>query len=138
MKLISWNVNGFRACLGKGFEEFFKETDADFFCIHEHFLFYDFRSHGIFALKLNSDKNDQINLKNKNCHEHCDRGKSNKIFFPFAGIFYLCHKTILLRKNWNLSYFFTVIYIWKDVFSNPGIKKFEFWCIFFPTFLFFY
>ncbi len=35
MKLISWNVNGFRACLGKGFEEFFRETDADFFCIQE-------------------------------------------------------------------------------------------------------
>ena len=35
MKLISWNVNGFRACLGKGFEDFFKETDADFFCIQE-------------------------------------------------------------------------------------------------------
>ena len=35
MKFISWNVNGFRACLGKGFEEFFKETDADFFCIQE-------------------------------------------------------------------------------------------------------
>ena len=35
MKLISWNVNGFRACLGKGFEAFFKETDADFFCIQE-------------------------------------------------------------------------------------------------------
>lgn len=35
MKFISWNVNGFRACLGKGFEEFFKSCDADFFCIQE-------------------------------------------------------------------------------------------------------
>ena len=35
MKFISWNVNGFRACLTKGFEEFFKEADADFFCIQE-------------------------------------------------------------------------------------------------------
>ncbi len=35
MKFISWNVNGFRACLTKGFEEFFKEVDADFFCIQE-------------------------------------------------------------------------------------------------------
>lgn len=35
MKFISWNVNGFRACLNKGFEEFFKEADADFFCIQE-------------------------------------------------------------------------------------------------------
>lgn len=35
MKLISWNVNGFRACLGKGFEESFKSLDADIFCIQE-------------------------------------------------------------------------------------------------------
>ena len=35
MKFISWNVNGFRSCLTKGFAEFFKETDADFFSIQE-------------------------------------------------------------------------------------------------------
>ena len=35
MKLISWNVNGIRACLNKGFEEFFKQIDADVFCIQE-------------------------------------------------------------------------------------------------------
>ena len=35
MKLISWNVNGIRACVNKGFEKFFKEIDADIFCIQE-------------------------------------------------------------------------------------------------------
>lgn len=35
MKFISWNVNGFRSCLGKGFAEFFREQDADFFSIQE-------------------------------------------------------------------------------------------------------
>ena len=35
MKLISWNVNGLRACVGKGFSEIFKELDADFFCLQE-------------------------------------------------------------------------------------------------------
>lgn len=35
MKLISWNVNGFRACLGKGFEQVFKGLDADIFCLQE-------------------------------------------------------------------------------------------------------
>ena len=35
MKLISWNVNGLRACVQKGFLDFFKEMDADFFCIQE-------------------------------------------------------------------------------------------------------
>lgn len=34
-KLISWNVNGIRACVGKGFLDFFNETDADVFCIQE-------------------------------------------------------------------------------------------------------
>ena len=35
MKLISWNVNGFRACLQKGFREFFLSSDADIFCLQE-------------------------------------------------------------------------------------------------------
>lgn len=35
MKLISWNVNGLRACNGKGFQDFFRDMDADFFCIQE-------------------------------------------------------------------------------------------------------
>ena len=35
MKLISWNVNGLRACVGKGFLDFFKEADADIFCLQE-------------------------------------------------------------------------------------------------------
>lgn len=35
MKLISWNVNGLRACVTKGFLDFFKEIDADFFCLQE-------------------------------------------------------------------------------------------------------
>lgn len=35
MKLISWNVNGIRACCQKGFEETFRQLDADFFCLQE-------------------------------------------------------------------------------------------------------
>ena len=35
MKLISWNVNGLRACVGKNFLDFFQEIDADIFCIQE-------------------------------------------------------------------------------------------------------
>lgn len=34
-KLISWNVNGLRACMGKGFMEFFEQADADIFCLQE-------------------------------------------------------------------------------------------------------
>ena len=35
MKFISWNVNGLRACMGKGFTDFFDRVDADFFCLQE-------------------------------------------------------------------------------------------------------
>ena len=35
MKLISWNVNGLRACVQKGFLDFFHEADADIFCVQE-------------------------------------------------------------------------------------------------------
>lgn len=47
MKLISWNVNGLRACVEKGFLSFFKEADADIFCIQESKL-----SEGQIALDL--------------------------------------------------------------------------------------
>ena len=35
MKFIQWNVNGLRACVQKGFLDFFNSIDADFFCIQE-------------------------------------------------------------------------------------------------------
>jgi exoDNase_III: exodeoxyribonuclease III len=35
LRFISWNVNGLRACVGKDFENQFKELDADFFCLQE-------------------------------------------------------------------------------------------------------
>ena len=35
MKLVSWNVNGLRAVVGKGFSDIFKTIDADIFCLQE-------------------------------------------------------------------------------------------------------
>ena len=35
MRFVSWNVNGLRACLQKGFLDFFNQADADFFCLQE-------------------------------------------------------------------------------------------------------
>ena len=35
MRFVSWNVNGLRACVKKGFEESFAALDADFFCLQE-------------------------------------------------------------------------------------------------------
>ena len=39
-KMISWNVNGLRAAVTKGFLDFFRDIDADIFCIQESKLFY--------------------------------------------------------------------------------------------------
>ena len=35
MKLVSWNVNGLRACANKGFHDFFSSVNADIFCLQE-------------------------------------------------------------------------------------------------------
>lgn len=35
MKMISWNVNGLRAAMGKGFMDFFRQQEADIFCLQE-------------------------------------------------------------------------------------------------------
>lgn len=35
MKLVSWNVNGLRACVKKGFTDYFQQADADIFCVQE-------------------------------------------------------------------------------------------------------
>ena len=35
LKIVTWNVNGLRSCLGKGFLEYFEEADADLFCLQE-------------------------------------------------------------------------------------------------------
>ena len=47
MKFVSWNVNGLRACIGKGFLDYFMGTDADFFCLQETKL-----SNGQLSLEL--------------------------------------------------------------------------------------
>lgn len=59
MKLISWNVNGLRACVTKGFEDFFNEIDADIFCIQESKLQegqIDFQPQGYYSYWNYADK----------------------------------------------------------------------------------
>lgn len=49
MKLVSWNVAGIRACIKKGFVDFFNEVDADIFCVQESKVTedqFDFRPKG--------------------------------------------------------------------------------------------
>ena len=50
MKLISWNVNGLRACVTKGFYDYFKESAADIFCVQETKL-----QEGQISLELGED-----------------------------------------------------------------------------------
>lgn len=59
MKFISWNVNGFRACLQKGFVDFFKEADADIFCLQETKMQpgqADFKAEGYFEYYFSAEK----------------------------------------------------------------------------------
>ena len=59
MKFISFNVNGFRACLGKGFADFFAEADADFFSLQETKMQpdqADFSPEGYFAYYNSAEK----------------------------------------------------------------------------------
>ena len=53
MKLISWNVNGLRACVQKGFLDYFRAADADFFCIQNPSCRKD-RSHSICRIITNT------------------------------------------------------------------------------------
>ena len=59
MKFISWNVNGFRSVLTKGFEAFFKEANADFFCLQETKMQVgqaDFSPEGYFSYFFSAEK----------------------------------------------------------------------------------
>lgn len=59
MKLISWNVNGFRSVLTKGFEEIFNNLDSDFFCIQETKMKEnqaDFNPAGYFSYLFSAEK----------------------------------------------------------------------------------
>ena len=59
MKFISWNVNGFRSCLGKGFADFFAEEEADFFSVQETKMREgqaEFRPEGYFQYWYSADK----------------------------------------------------------------------------------
>lgn len=60
MKLVSWNVNGLRACVNKGFLDYFREVDADIFCVQETKL-----QEGQIALDLGQDYSSYWNYAEK-------------------------------------------------------------------------
>ena len=69
MKLISWNVNGIRACISKGFNEFFNEIDADILCVQE--------------TKLQEEQAENINFDGYNRYINCavKKGYSGTMVF---------------------------------------------------------
>ena len=82
MKLISWNVNGIRACMGKGFMDFFEEVDADIFALQEtkvsegqielkpegYFDYWNFRHISSFLLYLSVAMNIHFGSPSKQNH----------------------------------------------------------------------
>ena len=69
MKLISWNVNGIRACISKGFNEFFNKIDADILCVQE--------------TKLQEEQAENINFDGYNRYINCavKKGYSGTMVF---------------------------------------------------------
>ena len=65
MKLISWNVNGLRACVQKGFLDIFKELDADMFCIQESKL-----QEGQISLELEGYQPHQMEVELPGYHQY--------------------------------------------------------------------
>ena len=86
MKFISWNVNGLRACVGKGFLDFFKEANADIFCLQE--------------TKLQAG---QIDLELPGYHQYWNYAEKRK---PFGSLAALVWKSMTMRAAclpWNIQ-----------------------------------
>ena len=84
MKLISWNVNGIRACVTKGFLEYFSEMDADIFCLQE--------------IKMQQG---QIELDLKGYHQ----------YFNYILLFHFLFLFLKIRVHFILSFLFFPFFI---------------------------
>ena len=102
MKFISWNVNGFRAVLTKGFDEIFDFLDADFFCLQEtkmqpgqaEFVRESYKDYWFSAEKKGYSgtavfaKNEPISVSYGLCGEHMDEGRV--ITLEYEGFYLVC------------------------------------------------
>ncbi|MBQ7739702.1 MAG: exodeoxyribonuclease III [Eubacterium sp.] len=134
MKFISWNVNGLRACVNKGFKDFFKEIDADIFCLQETKLQegqIDFAPEGYFGYWNYADKKGYsgtaIFTKNEpldvtygiGIDEHDHEGRVITLEFEdyyFITVYVPNSKRELLRLDYRM--------VWEDDFLNY-IKKLD-------------
>lgn len=133
MKLISWNVNGLRACMKKGFSEFFKNEDADIFAIQETKMQEDqledvMRFEG-YEMYMNSaerkgysgtlvyTKNKPLNVTYDIKDEGCDEGRV--ITLEYEDFYFVCayvpnSKDGLLRLDFRME--------WEDALRKHLLK----------------
>lgn len=96
MRFVSWNVNGFRAALKKGFEDFFKEADADFFCLQETKMQEgqaDFAPEGYYSFYHSAEKkgysgtaiftrHEPMSMQTGISDDHLDEGRVQTLEYP--------------------------------------------------------
>jgi exodeoxyribonuclease-3 len=127
-KLISWNVNGLRACVKKGFVEYFKEADADIFCIQESKLqegqidleLEGYKSYWNYAEKKGYSgtavftKEEPISVKiGIGIEEHDKEGRVITLEYPefyLVNVYTPNSKQALERLDYRM--------VWEDVFRN--------------------
>lgn len=127
-KLISWNVNGLRACVKKGFLEYFKEVDADIFCIQESKLqegqidldLEGYKSYWNYAEKKGYSgtavftKEEPITVKiGIGIEEHDKEGRVITLEYPefyLVNVYTPNSKQALERLDYRI--------VWEDVFRN--------------------
>ena len=128
IKLISWNVNGLRACMQKGFMEFFLKTDADIFCIQESKLqegqidldLEGYKSYWNYAEKKGYSgtavftKEEPITVKiGIGIEEHDKEGRVITLEYPefyLVNVYTPNSKQALERLDYRI--------VWEDVFRN--------------------
>lgn len=136
MKFISWNVNGLRACVTKGFEEFFNDVDADIFCLQEtklqegqidfapesYFSYWNYAEKKGYSGTAIFTKKEPISVKyGMGIEEHDKEGRLITLEFEdfyFATVYVPNSKRDLLRLDYRM--------VWEDdfrAFVNELAKK---------------
>lgn len=134
MKFVSWNVNGIRACVQKGFLEFFQEIDADIFCIQEskmqegqleidtpnHYQYWNFaKKKGYSGTAIFTKKKPLSVLNGIGIEEHDQEGRVITLEFEdfyFITVYTPNSQTELARLSYRMT--------WEDAFL-AYLKKLE-------------
>lgn len=132
MKFISWNVNGIRACVTKGFLDFFKEVDADIFCIQEsklqegqinleldgYYQYWNYAKKKGYSGVATFTKREPISVRyGLGIEEHDDEGRVITLEFEkffFITVYTPNSKSELLRLDYRMK--------WEDAFREYVIS----------------